>query len=143
MIQDQTKRSLALSPTIVPCLKHLLKSLHCHATPSSTCCPFSLFLAIAVLISAFLTIPCTSIVYAAAPAWYSEYYMPGDEDSMMYILDTLGTGDLTTDDMHAEITVTAWSDNTTVYYDHWEDGYDFDPDDTSTADKKEIQFEYT
>ena len=29
--------------------------------------------------------------------------------------------------MHAVIAVTAWSANTTVYYDHWEDGYDFDP----------------
>ena len=29
--------------------------------------------------------------------------------------------------MHAVITVTAWSDNTTVYYDHWETGTNFDP----------------
>ena len=37
--------------------------------------------------------------------------------------------------MHTIITVTAWSDNTKVYYDHWEDGYDFDPANPSTADE--------
>ena len=38
--------------------------------------------------------------------------------------------------MHAVIAVTAWSANTTVYYDHWEDGYDFDPaNPEATADE--------
>ena len=36
---------------------------------------------------------------------------------------------------HAVISVTAWSDNTTVYYDHWENGYDFDPANPTTADE--------
>ena len=36
---------------------------------------------------------------------------------------------------HAVISVTAWSANTTVYYDHWEDGYDFDPANPATADE--------
>ena len=40
--------------------------------------------------------------------------------------------------MHAVIAVTAWSANTTVYYDHWEDGYDFDPANPATADETVI-----
>ncbi len=36
---------------------------------------------------------------------------------------------------HAVISVTAWSDNTTVYYDHWENGYGFDPTNPGTADE--------
>ena len=73
--------------------------------------------------------------YGAPTSGYSEYYIPGDEDSMMFILDTIGANDQTTAGMHSEIVVTAWSANTTIYYDHWEDGYDFDPDDPLTADE--------
>ena len=39
-------------------------------------------------------------------------------------------------DMHALIAITAWSDNINVYYDHWENGYDFDPaNPAATADE--------
>ncbi|MBI5848187.1 MAG: DUF11 domain-containing protein [Nitrospirae bacterium] len=38
--------------------------------------------------------------------------------------------------MHSVITVTAWSENTTIYYDHWENGYNFDPNNpAATADE--------
>ena len=43
---------------------------------------------------------------------------------------------------HAVIAVTAWSANTTVYYDHWEDGYDFDPANPGTADETVILVEH-
>jgi len=81
--------------------------------------------------------------YAIVPSGYSEYYIPGDEESMDFILDEISLYDLQGDGvtpdyldiMHCIISVTAWSENTTLYYDHWEDGYDFDPADLSTADE--------
>jgi len=80
-----------------------------------------------------------SPAFGAADAGYSEYYIPGDEENMLRIFQEVGAGDQGTL-MHAIITVTAWSDNTTVYYDHWEtNGYNFDPDDPgSTADETVI-----
>lgn len=78
-----------------------------------------------------------SAANAESPAGYSEYYIPGDEDVLEEIYDQIDVFNIINDTrMYAAITVTAWSDNTTVYYDHWEDGYDFDPDDPgSTADE--------
>jgi len=69
---------------------------------------------------------------AAASAGYTRYFIPGDEDNMQRIFSEFGNSDTHS---HSIITVTAWSDNTTIYYDHWEDGYDFDPDDPTTADE--------
>jgi hypothetical protein len=76
----------------------------------------------------------------AASAGYSEYHIPGDEAIMHAILDEIGDGDQADPnaDMQTVITVTVWADNSTVYYDHWEDGYDFDPDDPSTADESHV-----
>ena len=38
--------------------------------------------------------------------------------------------------MHSVTSVVAWSANTTVYYDHWENGYNFDPNNpAATADE--------
>jgi uncharacterized repeat protein (TIGR01451 family) len=62
---------------------------------------------------------------AQVTAGYSEYYIPGDELSMWTILSDLDTSATTT--MHTLISVTAWADNTTIYYDHWENGLTFDP----------------
>ena len=75
-----------------------------------------------------------SVGYGAGPSGYSQFYIPGDEQTMNLILDTIGKGDQS-GPMHAVISVTAWAGNTTVYYDHWEDGYDFDPNDPGTADE--------
>ncbi len=93
------------------------------------------------------------LILAASPAvgqsvaGYSEYYIPGPEglqtgDStqlgLWYILDDLDEagafGDVT---MRSVIAVTAWSDQTTIYYEHWEDGdgLSFDPDNPATADE--------
>lgn len=142
-----------------------------------------------VLFCLVLFLACTTHSLAAAPAGYSEYYIPGDEGNMYTAFTTLddynpgtvratngstavvGTGTTFTTTfvagqtitiagvpyiiqsitdnthltlqsnytgataslltyltpMHSIITVTAWSDNTTIYYDHWEGGYQFDP----------------
>ncbi len=72
--------------------------------------------------------------FCAAAAGYSEYFIPGDEDIMSIVLDDIGYTD-ESGPTHSVISFTAWSDNTVVYYDHWEDGYDFDPADPSTADE--------
>jgi uncharacterized repeat protein (TIGR01451 family) len=88
-----------------------------------------------------------SYSYAAVPAGYSEYFIPGDEVSMWTIFNSLDAAATTT--MHTVISVTAWSANTKVYYDHWEsckgipvgsvgctNGYNFDPDNPdATADE--------
>ena len=74
---------------------------------------------------------------AAIFGGYSEYYIPGREEQMAAIFQdfgaNIGTG------MHTVISITSAGDNTTVYYDHWEDGYDFDPDDPeNTYDLKYV-----
>jgi uncharacterized repeat protein (TIGR01451 family) len=88
-------------------------------------------LTLAVLVSVLAT----TQALAQATAGYSEYYLPGDELNMYYIFNDLdanagGTG------MHSVTSVVAWSASTTVYYDHWENGYGFDPaNPASTADE--------
>ncbi|MCI5222319.1 MAG: DUF11 domain-containing protein, partial [Candidatus Electrothrix sp. AR4] len=68
----------------------------------------------------------------AAPAGYTEYFIPADEDQLFEALDIMSFRDEAAvsydGGMHSVIALTAWSDSTTVYYDHWEDGYDFDPE---------------
>ena len=85
-----------------------------------------------------LVLACSTYSYGAVAAGYSEYYIPGDETTMRLIFDSLDDADAAGDyDMHTVISVTAWADNTIVYYDHWEDGYDFDPaDPAGTADER-------
>jgi uncharacterized repeat protein (TIGR01451 family) len=79
--------------------------------------------------------------YAAAPAGYSEYYVPGDENLLSVIWGNIGsTGGVPTTGAtaarHTIINVVAWSPTTTVYYDHWENGYNFDPSNpAATADE--------
>lgn len=72
--------------------------------------------------------------FGAAVAGYTKYFVPGSEETMLRIFNQFGAAGGTT--MHAIITVTAWTGNTTLYYDHWEDGYDFDPNNpVATADE--------
>jgi len=76
---------------------------------------------------------------AETPAGYSEYYIPGSEEQMWgifydldpYLLD-INQG------MHSTVAITAGTDNTSLYYDHWEDGYDFVPGDPASADESYI-----
>jgi uncharacterized repeat protein (TIGR01451 family) len=85
---------------------------------------------------------------AQATAGFSEYIIPGNEGQvtetlatstqlgLYYVFNQLDTGGTPTSaNMHTVITVTAWAPNTAVYYDHWEDGLDFDPNNPTTADE--------
>jgi len=69
-------------------------------------------------------------------AGYSEYYIPGNEDNMGLVLCSEGaTACPAGYHMHTVISVTAWTDSTQIYYDHWENGYNFDPANPATADE--------
>ena len=75
---------------------------------------------------------------AQVAAGYSEYFIPGDEVGLWTIFDSLDDAGTDTD-THCVISVTAWSDDTIVYYDHWENGYGFDPaDPVATADERVV-----
>ncbi len=74
-------------------------------------------------------------VYGAG-AGYSQFYIPGDEDLLEYVLTDLRNEAAGTYDMHSIVAATAWAANTIVIVDHWEDGYEFDPQDAlSTYDE--------
>jgi uncharacterized repeat protein (TIGR01451 family)/fimbrial isopeptide formation D2 family protein len=103
--------------------------------------PYKLFLALVLLLL------CATYSYAATPAGYSEYYIPGDENIMGQVWADIGAvnrgnpcGSINTNaTRHTLINVVAWSPNTTIYYDHWENGYNFDPDNPdATADEKYV-----
>jgi uncharacterized repeat protein (TIGR01451 family) len=87
---------------------------------------------------------------AGVAAGYSEYYIPGASDQMWDIFENLdNVPDLIeADGLRCIIAVTAASDNTTIYYDHWENGYGFDPlapdpaltaDEVSYSDQGDVQ----
>lgn len=93
-----------------------------------------LVMKIAQIFIVLLLILNVSHSYASTAAGYSDYYIPGDEVSMWTIFNTLDASGTTP--MHSLISVTAWSDNTIIYYDHWENGYTFDPTNpAATADE--------
>jgi uncharacterized repeat protein (TIGR01451 family) len=78
------------------------------------------------------------VVRGGLTAGYSEYYIPGGTDQLWGIFQDLDNDPplVQGDGLHSVIAVTAYSDNTTIYYDHWEDGYDFDPaNPVATADE--------
>jgi len=95
------------------------------------------------LLAALLLLPLYS-AQAAIFGGYSEYYIPGPEDEIWNIqvdIDNQAGAPLyldnTADRMHSIISITASGNNTTVYYDHWENGYGFDPNDPeNTYDEK-------
>jgi len=99
---------------------------HTQPNPFRDCCVPA---ALALLAAWLLLAP----AFGATPAGYSEYYVPGDEDDLMYFHNQIRPDTWT--QVHSVITVVAWAANTTVYYDHWEDGYDFNPLDPDTADE--------
>jgi len=73
--------------------------------------------------------------FGQAAAGYSEYFLPGDEQNMYFIFNDLDANAGATG-MHSVTSVVAWSANTTIYYDHWENGYNFDPNNpAATADE--------
>ncbi|MBX7186324.1 MAG: carboxypeptidase regulatory-like domain-containing protein [Vicinamibacteria bacterium] len=78
--------------------------------------------------------------FAGTPAGYSEYIVPFDEDVFAYVTDPVTAGTIGANDTtFSLISVTAWSDTVTIYYDHWENGYNYDPNNPdATADEKYI-----
>ena len=74
---------------------------------------------------------------AQSSTGYSEYYIPGASDQLWEIFVNNDTDPVLVEasGIHAVIAVTATTDGTTVYYDHWEDGYDFIPLTASGADE--------
>ncbi|MEW6486233.1 MAG: hypothetical protein AB1423_16780, partial [Pseudomonadota bacterium] len=91
----------------------------------------------------FLAIFLTSMSDShASPAGYSQYFVPGEEEKIAIVFEdtannrTLGRVGGITKAIYSAIGITSWSDNTRIYIDHWEDGYEFDPDDpVDTADE--------
>jgi hypothetical protein len=62
-------------------------------------------------------------VQAEVPAGASEYFIPGFSQDLRTILVDIDNDPVITNTMHNVITVSVGEDNTTVYYDHWENGY--------------------
>ena len=62
-------------------------------------------------------------VLAEVPAGESEYFIPGFSQDLRTILVDIDNDPVITNTMHNVITVSVGGDNTTVYYDHWENGY--------------------
>ncbi|MGD1714705.1 hypothetical protein [Dapis sp. BLCC M172] len=56
------------------------------------------------------------------------YYVPLPEDDLFETFDTINNN--ADGDINNVISVAVAADNTIVYYDHWEDGYDPNPNDT-------------
>ncbi|MCC6128394.1 MAG: hypothetical protein IT186_00590 [Acidobacteria bacterium] len=83
-----------------------------------------------ILATCLLSVPEAKAQVASG---YAEYYVPASENTMSLALRSLGP--TPSNNTHAVIAITAWADNTTVYYDHWEDGIDFNPNNTTTADE--------
>ncbi|HYM59424.1 MAG TPA: hypothetical protein VEZ11_00885, partial [Thermoanaerobaculia bacterium] len=87
-----------------------------------------------ILIACLLFVAANA-AFGQAAAGYSEYILPGDEQNMYFIFNDLDVNAGATG-MHSVISVVAWSANTTIYYDHWENGYNFDPNNpAATADE--------
>lgn len=87
------------------------------------------------LIASVIMLFATS-AHAANGGGYSAYFVPGTEQQIYDALHDIRPGDV--DDinvMRGGLSITAGADNTTVYYDHWENGYTLDPaDPAGTAD---------
>lgn len=85
--------------------------------------------ALAILLGALTLGSSWDPALAQSSAGFSEFYIPGGSDQLWGIFEDLDNDpDLVeASGIHAVIAVTTTADGTTVYYDHWEDGYDFDP----------------
>jgi|GEM_PF-1329794 len=102
---------------------------------------FLLFLPITISTLLVALVLPLNAVEAQTPSGYSEYYIPGGTEQLWDIYVNLDNDPvlLAAQGMHAVIAVTATLDDTTIYYDHWEDTYDFDPNNpTATADETHV-----
>ena len=91
----------------------------------------SIFLTVLFL---FLAVTMSNLTCWAAPAGYSMFFVPGDEDLLSAVLDELDNA--TDETTHCVIGITSWNGDSIVYYDHWEDGYEFDPDNPTDYDEQ-------
>ncbi len=68
---------------------------------------------------------------------YSEFYIPGRSDLIWEMFESIDNNEELdeADGLRTFISITSSTDNTTIYYDHWEDGFDFNPLDPSSADE--------
>jgi LPXTG-site transpeptidase (sortase) family protein len=62
-------------------------------------------------------------VQAEVPAGESEYFIPGFSQNLLDILRNIDNNPAVGNNLHNVITVSVGGDNTTIYYDHWENGY--------------------
>ena len=58
----------------------------------------------------------------ALPAGFQEFYIPLPADLVQDIFEDIDYDPAVSDNMHFVVGVTASADNTTLYYDHWENG---------------------
>ncbi|MBN2257541.1 MAG: IgGFc-binding protein, partial [Anaerolineaceae bacterium] len=99
----------------------------------------SLFIALTMALS-FIALP-TRPAQALA-AGISDYYIPTSSGQIIDIFIENDNTDyygnpliVEADGVHYVIAFTAYMDDTVVYYDHWENGYGFDPEDLTGADE--------
>ncbi len=83
----------------------------------------------------------------AAQAGYATYFVPADQENMLVVFEDMAKGsvnnspnppftEIETQPLRSIIGITSWADSVQVYVDHWEDGYEFDPDDPAgTSDE--------
>ena len=76
----------------------------------------------------------------AIASGYTEYFIPGAADDLRQMFFEVDNAPEVSDELVSSVAVVASTDNTIVYYDHWEDGYeDFaNTDPASFSPKTEI-----
>ncbi|GIK42091.1 MAG: hypothetical protein BroJett011_59240 [Chloroflexota bacterium] len=83
-----------------------------------------------VLAALFFLLPSPALVQAGSSyTGYSEYYIPGPAQQLWDIFQDIDNNPdlLEAQGLRTIIAVTASADATTLYYDHWEDGYEANP----------------
>ena len=82
-----------------------------------------------------------SVPAQAVPAGYSEYLIPFGAEQLWSIFTNMDNDPVlvasggTSFGLHCAIGISISTPNTTIYYDHWEDGLDFNPANVATADE--------
>ena len=79
----------------------------------------------------FCLILSTAFQAFGSPAGYSTFVIPADEENLITVLKDLY--DRTDNTMRSVIAITAWTDDTVVFIDHWEDGYEYNPESPATS----------
>lgn len=91
-----------------------------------------------ILISVVLAFPIVGFLtqpVLALPAGFQEFFTPMPCDLTQDIFVNIDNDPTVSNGMHYVVGVTASADNTVVYYDHWEDGYEY-PGDPGYPDEK-------